>query len=95
MGSVRRSRRRGRRRVRIGAPDPTLTSVAGMLAVTELCDRLDVIGRLSAAIGPLEQRRRGHTAGEVLVGIAAAQLDELMPIVGACSNTKAGRNPRS
>ena len=81
--------------MRIGAPDPTLTSVAGMLAVTELCDRLDVIGRLSAAIGPLEQRRRGHTAGEVLVGIAAAQLDELMPIVGACSNTKAGRNPRS
>ena len=59
--------------MRIGAPDPTLTSVAGMITVTELCDRLDVIGRLNAAIGPLKQRRRGHTAGEVLVGIAAAQ----------------------
>ena len=45
-----------------------------MLAVTELCERLDVIGRLDAAIGPIKQRRRGHTAGEVLVGIAAAQL---------------------
>jgi len=73
VGSVRRGRRRGRRRVRIGAPDPTLTSVAGMITVTELCDRLDTIGRLNAAIGPLKQRRRGHTAGEVLVGIAAAQ----------------------
>jgi len=40
----------------------------------ELVERLDVIGRLDAAIGPLKQRRRGHTAGEVLVGIAAAQL---------------------
>jgi hypothetical protein len=60
--------------VRIGAPDPALTPVAGMLAVTELVGRLDVIGRLDGAIGQLKQRRRGHTAGEVLVGIAAAQL---------------------
>jgi hypothetical protein len=60
--------------VRIGAADPTLTPVAGMLAVTELVDRLDVIGRLDAVIGPIKQRRRGHTAGELLVGIAAAQL---------------------
>jgi hypothetical protein len=60
--------------VRIGAPDPALTPVAGMLAVAELVGRLDVIGRLDAAIGQLKQRRRGHTAGEVLVGVAAAQL---------------------
>jgi hypothetical protein len=60
--------------VRIGAPDPTLTPVSGMLAVTELTDRLDMIGRLDAAIGPLKQRRRGHTAGQVLVALAAAQL---------------------
>ena len=56
--------RRGRRRVRIGAPDPALTPVSGMLAVTELVDRLDVIGRLDAAIGSIKQRRRGLT-GEV------------------------------
>src|SRR5215218_9979442 len=45
-----------------------------MLAVTELVDRLDVIGRLDDAIGPIKQRRRGHTGGQLLVGIAAAQL---------------------
>jgi hypothetical protein len=73
VSSLRR-RRCARRRVRIGEPDPTLTPVAGMLAVTELVDHLDVIGRLDGAIGPIKQRRRGHTAGEVLVGIAAAQL---------------------
>src|SRR5919107_1411580 len=68
-----RSRQR-RRRVRIGAPDPALTPASGMVAVAELVERLDVTGRLDAAIGPIKQRRRGHTGGEVLVGIAAAQL---------------------
>ena len=60
--------------MRIGAPDPSLTPVAGMVAVTELVERLDVIGRLDAVIGPIKQRRRGHTGGQLLVGIAAAQL---------------------
>ena len=63
-----------RQRVRIGAPDPTLTPVSGMVAVTELVERLDVIGRLDAAIGPIKQRRRGYTGGQLLVGMAAAQL---------------------
>src|SRR5436190_20403080 len=45
-----------------------------MLAVTELVQRLDVIGRLDARIGPIKQRRRGHTGGQVLVGMAVAQL---------------------
>jgi hypothetical protein len=61
--------------VRIGAPDPTLTPpVSGMVAVSELVQRLDVIGRLDAAIGPIKQRRRGHTGEQLLVGLAAAQL---------------------
>ena len=51
-----------------------MTPVAGMVAVTELVERLDVIGRLDATIGPIKQRRRGHTGGQVLAGIAAAQL---------------------
>src|ERR687889_622937 len=68
-----RSRQR-RRRVRIGAPDPALTPASGMVAVTELVERLDVTGRLDAAIVPIKHRRRGHTGGEGLVGIAAAQL---------------------
>ena len=46
--------------------------------MTELIDHLDVIGRLDGAIGPIKQRRRGHTGrhtgGQLLVGVAAAQL---------------------
>jgi len=63
-----------RQRVRVGAPDPTLTPSAGMAAVSEAVERLDVIGALDRAVGPIKQRERGHTAGQLLVGIAAAQL---------------------
>jgi hypothetical protein len=73
VGRVREIRRL-RRRVRIGAPDPSLTPVAGMAAVTELVDRLAMIKLLDAAIGPIKSRDRGHTGGQLLVGIAAAQL---------------------
>jgi hypothetical protein len=59
---------------RIGAPDPALTPNAGLAAVTELCGRLGVIGALDAAVGPVKQRDRGFGAGELLCGIAAAQL---------------------
>ena len=45
-----------------------------MVAVTELLDRLDVIGSLDVAVGPIKQRDRGFGAGELLVGMAAAQL---------------------
>jgi len=63
-----------RRQPRIGAPDRSLTSSAGLAAVTELCDRLGVIGAVDAAVGPIKQRDRGFGAGELLTGIAAAQL---------------------
>jgi Transposase DDE domain group 1 len=66
--------RRLRRRVRIGAPDPTLTRFSGMVAVTELVDRLGMVKLLDAVIGPIKTRDRGFTGGQVLVGIAAAQL---------------------
>ena len=59
---------------RIGAPDRSLTANAGLAAVSELCDRLGVIGALDAAVGPVKQRDRGFGAGELLCGIAAAQL---------------------
>jgi len=42
--------------------------------ITELCGRLGVIGALDAAVGPIKQRDRGFGAGELLAGIAAAQL---------------------
>ena len=64
----------GNRQVRIGAPDPALTPNAGLAAVTELCGRLGVTGALDAAVGPVKQRDRGFGAGELLTGIAAAQL---------------------
>jgi hypothetical protein len=60
--------------VRIGAPDPSLTRYSGLVAVTELIDKLGVIDRLDARIGPLKTRIRGHSGGQVLVGMAAAQL---------------------
>ena len=65
---------RPRQRVRAGAPDASLTANAGLAAVTELCDRLGVIRALDAAVGPVKQRDRGFGAGELLCGIAAAQL---------------------
>lgn len=70
MGSL----RAGRPRVWVGAPDPSLTSVSGMAAVTELVERLGVISALDAAVGPIKQRDRGFGPGEVLVGLAAAQV---------------------
>jgi len=63
-----------RRRVRVGAPDPSLTPVSGLAAVTELVDRLNMITLLDAAVGPIKARDRGFTGGELLVGMASAQL---------------------
>ena len=73
MSRIRGSRRK-RRQVRVGAPDRALTANAGLAAVAELCDRLGVVEELDAAIGPIKQRDRGFGAGELLCGIAAAQL---------------------
>src|ERR1017187_862919 len=69
-----RGGRRRRRQARVGAPDAALTPNAGLAAVSELCDRLDVIGALDAAVGPVKQRDRGFGAGELLAGRASAQL---------------------
>jgi hypothetical protein len=66
--------RRLRRLVGIGAPDASLTAVSGMVAVTELVDRLNMIKLLDAAIGPIKARDRGYSGGQLLVGMAGAQL---------------------
>jgi hypothetical protein len=73
VGRVREIRRL-RRRVRVGAPDPSVTRFSGMAAVTELIDRLNMIQLLDAAIGPIKARDRGLSGGQVLVGVACAQL---------------------
>ncbi|MGH3868080.1 MAG: IS1380 family transposase [Pseudonocardiaceae bacterium] len=69
-----REMRRLRRWVRIGAPDESLTRVSGMAAVTELVHRLGMIRLLDAAIGPIKSRGRGFSGGQLLVGLACAQL---------------------
>ena len=74
MKRIRSGAGRSRQQPRIGAPDPALTPNAGLAAITELCGRLGVIGALDAAVGPVKQRERGFGAGELLAGIAAAQL---------------------
>ena len=69
-----RGGKRKRRQVRVGAPDRALTANAGLAAVAELCGRLGVVEELDAAVGPVKQRDGGFGAGELLAGIAAAQL---------------------
>jgi hypothetical protein len=74
VNRIRSGAGRSRQQPRIGAPDRSLTPNAGMAVISELCGRLGVIGALDAAVGPIKQRERGFGAGELLTGIAAAQL---------------------
>ena len=73
MSRIRAGGRR-RQQVRAGVPDRSLTANAGLAVITELCGRLGVIEAVDAAVGPIKQRDRGFSAGELLAGIAAAQL---------------------
>lgn len=69
-----RDGRRCGKRVRVGAPDESLTPNAGMAAVVELIGRLGLVEEIDAAVGPLKTRARGHGLGGVLVAMATAQL---------------------
>ena len=60
--------------VRIGTPDPSLTGLAGLAVVEELVGALAVVGELDRAVGPIKARARGMTGGQLLVGLATAQL---------------------
>jgi hypothetical protein len=53
LAAATRGKTRGR--IQIGADDPSLTAAGGMLAVTELCERLGVIAALDEAMGPVKQ----------------------------------------
>jgi hypothetical protein len=72
LAAATRGKTRGR--IQIGADDPSLTAAGGMLAVTELCGKLGLTEALDEGMGPVRQRRRGFTGGQVLTGMAAAQL---------------------
>ena len=69
-----RSAKRGARRVGVGAPDWTLTGMAGLAAVDELIGRLGIVEVLGRGIGPMKQRDRGLSGGQLLVGMATVQL---------------------
>src|SRR3981189_1197746 len=45
-----------------------------MAAITELVECLGLIEFLDGAVGPIKRRNRGFGAGELLVGMASAQL---------------------
>jgi hypothetical protein len=66
--------KRLRLKVGVGASDPSLTGVSGRVAVSELCDQLGVVQALDAVVGPIKQRARGYSVGQLLVGLAAVQL---------------------
>ena len=72
--NITRGRKRRRAQLRVGVADRSLAGVSGMVAVTELVDRLGMITLLDAAVGPIKVRDRGVGAGELLVGLASAQL---------------------
>jgi hypothetical protein len=61
-------------RVRVGAPDASLTAVSGVVAVAEVVGRLGVVAGLDDAVGAIKQRDRGLSAGEFLVAVAQAQM---------------------
>ena len=61
-------------RVRVGAPDASLTPVSGVVAVAELVGRLGMVEALDDAVGPVKQRDRGLSAGQFLVSLAQAQM---------------------
>ena len=70
------------RRVLIGPVDHRLTAHAGVAAVTEVNRILGVGSVLDAAIGAFKKRRRGVSAGGLLVSMACAQLSGQDFLVG-------------
>jgi len=61
-------------RVRVGAPDASLTPASGVVAVAELIGRLAVVNVFDDAVGAIKQRDRGLSAGQFLVSLAQAQM---------------------
>lgn len=43
-----------RKRVRVGAPDPSLTATSGVAAVAEFVEKLDVVGTFDRGIGAIK-----------------------------------------
>ena len=54
-----RGRARGRKRVRVGAADPSLTASSGVAALAEFVETLGVVGIFDRGIGSIKERARG------------------------------------
>lgn len=66
----------------MGVPDSSLTAMSGVVAVAEMLEVLDVVGRFDRGVGPIKQRARGASAGELLVCLAQSQLMGAEGLVG-------------
>ena len=60
--------------MRIGASDPSLTRCSGMAAVSELVEKLAVLGTLDEQIPAIKSRARGVSGGGLVLSVACAQL---------------------
>ncbi len=69
-----RKKRQRARRVRLGAPDHMLTPAAGIEAIREADRALGIAAALDAGIGPVKERNRGLSGGQLLLSMASAQL---------------------
>ena len=66
LAAAMRGKTRGR--IQIGADDPSLTAAGGMLAVTELCERLGLIAALDEGWGRSSSAAGGLPAGRCWPG---------------------------
>src|SRR5664279_4061511 len=67
-------RRRGFRRVLIGPADRRVTGHAGVAVVAEVDRVLGISSALDGAVGSIKSRRRGVSAGGLLLSMASAHM---------------------
>jgi hypothetical protein len=67
-------------RIEVRADDPSLTAHGGLVVIGDLAERLDLVGLIDAELGrerrarPVKTRRRGLSAGELVVSLAECQV---------------------
>jgi hypothetical protein len=66
--------RHGGARIVLGDPDPSITSAAGVMLVSEVDRVLGVAAVIDAAVGPIKSRRQGHGAGGLMLSLAEMML---------------------
>lgn len=64
----------GRRPVRMGADDPSVTPAAGQMLVAELDRVLGVVDTIDAWVGRIKSRSQGCSAGELVLAASECML---------------------